>query len=113
MSLRVKSIRLIPILLIMLLAVSNLFLGYITYPGITYTIYLIFALIYLALGVLFISKFRFAEMIGLIITVIIFFIYPMLSDLKNLHPWSAGVLSAINGIIFISCFILLILKIKE
>ena len=34
-------------------------------------------------------------------------------DFKNLHPSSSGLMSIINAIILIACFILLLLKIKD
>jgi hypothetical protein len=34
-------------------------------------------------------------------------------DFKNLHPWSSGIMSTFNGIVTISCFIMLLLKIKD
>jgi hypothetical protein len=112
MGYKIRSIRFIPIVLLLILFVSNLYLGFITYPHVSYVSYLIFSAVYLALGFLLISKIRFAELIGLIITLAIFFIYPMMLDFKNLHPWSSGVLSTFNAIVIISCFILLLLKVK-
>jgi hypothetical protein len=103
----------VPIFLLLVLFISNLYLGFITYPHDSYVNYLIFCAVYLALGLLLISKIRFAELIGLIITLAIFFIYPVILDFKNLHPWSSGVLSTFNAIVIISCFILLMLKVKD
>jgi hypothetical protein len=107
------SIRIIPIILLGLLFASNLYLGFITYPNSSFLKYLIFGIVYFVLGILFISKIRFAELIGLIVTIAIFFIYPTILDFKNLHASSAGVLSIFNAIVMISCFILLLLKVKN
>jgi hypothetical protein len=107
------SILTVTIGLILLLFVSNLYLGFITYPNRSFFNYLIFSIVYFVLGLLFISKIRFAELIGLIFTIAIFFIYPAIVDLNNLHPSSAGVLSIFNAIVMISCFILLLLKVKN
>lgn len=107
------SIRIIPIILLFLLFVSNLYLGVITYPCSSFVNYLIFSIVYVVLGLLFISKIRFAELIGLIVTIAIFIIYPAILDFKNLHPSSSGILSIFNAIVMISCFILLLLKIKN
>jgi hypothetical protein len=106
------SIRIIPIILLFLLFVSNLYLGNIAYPSRSFINYIIFSVVYFALGLLFVSKIRFAELIVLIATIAIFFIYPAILDFKYLHPTSAGVLSILNAIVMISCFILLLLKVK-
>ena len=108
-----NPVRYISAGLLLLLFVSNLYLGIITYPHVRYVNYLIFCVIYFALGLLLIGKVRFAELIGFLITLAIFFIYPMIIDFKNLHPWSSGVMSTINAIVFIACFILLLLKIRD
>ena len=112
MGYKIKSIRFVPIVLLLILFISNLYLGVITYPYASYVDYLIFSAVYLILGFLLISKIKFAELIGLVITLAIFFIYPVMLDFKNLHPWSSGVLSTFNAIVIISCFILLMLKVK-
>jgi len=111
MSYKIRSIYLIPIVLLLLLFVSDLYLGFITYPHASFVSYLTFSAVYLALILLLISKIRFADLIGLIITIAIFFIYPVILDFKNLHPSSLGVLSIFNAIVMISCFILLLLKV--
>ncbi len=107
------SVRIIPIGLSILLFASNLYLSFITYPNSSFLKYLTFGFVYFILGLLFISKIRFAELIGLIVTVTIFFIYPAILDFRNLHPSSAGVLSIFNAIVMITCFILLLLKVKN
>jgi hypothetical protein len=107
------SIRIIPIVLLLLLFVANLYLGLITKPDPGFFKYLIFSVVYLILSLLLIKKIRFAELIGLLFTLAIFFIYPVVLDFKHLHPWSSGVLSTFNGIVIIACFILLLLKIKD
>jgi hypothetical protein len=113
MDYKIKSIRFIPIVLLLPLFVINLYLGFITYPHKSFVNYLIFSIVYLVLGLLLMSRIRFAELIGLIITIAIFFIYPVILDFKNLHPSSSGILSIFNALVMISCFILLLLKIKD
>jgi hypothetical protein len=108
-----KSIRIIPVALLLVLFILNLYLGYITYPHQSYVKYIIFSVVYLATGFMMITKIRFAEFAGFLIPLAIFFIYPMILDFKNLHPWSSGVLSVLNAIVMISCFILVMLKIKS
>jgi hypothetical protein len=108
-----RTIRVIPIGLLLLLFVSNLYLGIITSPGHGFAGYLIFSAVYLAIGLLMMSKLRFAEWIGFLIPVAIFSIYPMILDFKNLHPWSSGALSMFNAMVIICCFILLLLKLKN
>jgi hypothetical protein len=99
--------------LLLLLFVSNLFLGIITFPHVSYAYYLIFSIVYFALGLLMMSRMKFAELVGFLATLAIFFIYPLILDFKNLHPWSSGAMSAINAIVFVACFILLLLKIRD
>lgn len=106
------SIRIIPIILLFLLFVSNLYLGVITYPFKSFINYLIFSIVYFTMGLLLISKIKFAELIILMVTIAIFFIFPAILDFKNLHPSSSGILSTFNAIVMISCFILLLLKVK-
>ena len=113
MSFKIRSIRIIPIILLFLLFVTNLYLGFITFPDASFVNYVIFSMIYLALGLLLTSKIKFSELIVFIATLAILFIYPMIIDFKNLHPSSSGFMSAINAIILIACFILLMLKIKD
>lgn len=108
-----RSIRIIPIGLLFLLFISNLYLGFIAIPNHGFVNYLIFSVVYLAVGFILITKIRFAELIGFLIPLAIFFIYPMMLDFKNLHPWSSGILSMFNAIVIISCFILLLLKLKN
>jgi hypothetical protein len=110
---KINTIRIIPVVLLLLLFVSNLYLGLTTNPNPGFIKYLMFSVIYLILALLLISKIKFAELIGLLITLLIFFIYPVLIDFKNLHSWSSGIMSTFNGIVIISCFIMLILKIKD
>jgi hypothetical protein len=113
MGYKITSIRIIPAALLLLLFVSNLYLGLITNPDPGFIKYLMFSVIYLILGLLLISKIKFADLIGLLTTLLVFFIYPVISDFKNLHPWSSGILGTFNGIVMISCFISLLLKIKD
>ncbi len=108
-----RSIRFIPIVLLLLLFVSNLYLGLITIPHPAFIKYLIFSAIYLMLGVLLATKIRFAELIGFLIPLGILLVYPMVLDFRNLHPWSSALLSAFNAISIICCFILVLLKIKS
>ena len=110
---KINTIRIIPVVLLLLLFVSNLYLGLTTNPNPSFIKYLMFSVIYLILSLLLVSKMKFAELIGLLATLLIFFIYPVILDFKNLHPWSAGIMSTFNGIVTISCFIMLLLKIKE
>ena len=108
-----RTIRIIPILLLFLLFGLNLYLGIITKPHPSFIKYLIFSAIYLMLGVLLISKIRFADLLGVLFPLAIFFIYPLIIDFKNLNPWSSGILASINAIVMISCFILVMNKIKS
>jgi hypothetical protein len=104
------SIRSIPAGLLILLCVLNLYLGIITRPDPGFVMYLVFGAVYLTLGVMVISKIRFALLLGFIITLALLFIYPLLVDFKNLNPWSSGIMGAIDAIIVICCLILLLLK---
>jgi hypothetical protein len=113
MSIKIGAIRLIPILLVLFLFISNLYLGIIAYPYSYFIKYLIFGAVYLVLAFILISKIKFAELIGMIITIAILFVYPAVMEFKNLHPWSSGLLSALNAIVIISCFLLMMLKIKD
>lgn len=108
-----RSIRFIPILLLFLLFGLNLYLGITTRSHPSFIKYLVFSAIYLMLGVLLISNIRFADLLGVLILLAIFFIYPLILDFKDLHPWSAGILAAINVIVLISCFISVLIKIKS
>lgn len=110
---KINTIRIIPVFLLLLLFVSNLYLGITASPNTNLVKYLIFSVIYLILGLLLISKIKFADLIGLLITLLIFFIYPVIMDFKNLHSWTSGIMSTFNGIVTISCFIMLLLKIKD
>jgi hypothetical protein len=105
-----SAIRSIPTGLLLLTGALNLFLGIITRPDPSFGVYLIFSIVYFALGVLLISKIRFAELIGLIFTLAILFIYPLIVEFKNLDPWSSGIMGAIDAIVIICCLILLLLK---
>jgi phosphatidylserine synthase len=113
MGYKITSIRIIPIVLLLLLFVANLYLGLITNPDPSFIKYLMFSVIYLILGLLMISKIKFAELIGLLTALLIFFVYPAILDFKDLHPWSSGVMSTFNGLVIISCFILVLLRIRD
>jgi len=108
-----RSIRFIPVILLVLLFGLNLYLGVIAKLHPVFVKYLVFSVIYLILGVLLISKIRYADVLGFLIPLAIFFIYPLILDFKDLHPWSSGILAALNTIVMISCFISLLLKIKN
>jgi hypothetical protein len=105
-----KAIRYIPAYLLLFLFVSNLYLGIITRPDRGSVVYLIIGVIYLSLGALMLSKFRFSELLGFIIPLAILFLYPVLVDFKSLHALSSGFLGAIDAIIVICCLILLLNK---
>ena len=75
--------------------------------------FMVFGIVYFTLGVLLISKMRFAELLGFIVPLAILFIYPLVVDFKNLRPWSSGFLGAIDAIVVISCLILFMMKIKN
>jgi hypothetical protein len=107
-----KSIRIIPIILLFLLFGSNLYLGIITRPDPSFIKYLAFSAVYLIVGISLVSKIRFGDLLGVLIPLVIFLIYPLILDFKNLHPWSSGILAAMNAIVMISCFILVLLKLK-
>jgi hypothetical protein len=113
MKSKVRSIRIIPIVLLFILFVLNLYLGFITYPDVGFINYLIFSIIYLVLGLLLTSNIKFSDLIVFIATLAILFIYPVIIDFKHLHPSSSGIMSTINAIILIACFILVLLKIKD
>jgi hypothetical protein len=108
-----RSIRLIPILLVFLISGLNLYLGIIARSQSDLIKYSVFSGIYLMLAVVLISKFRFSDMVGILIPLAIFFVYPAIMDFKDLHPWSSGFLAAINAIVMISCFFSVLIKIKS
>jgi hypothetical protein len=108
-----RAIYFLPSGLLLFLCILNIYLGIITNPDKGFIVYLAFGVIYLALGVLLISRFRFAEFLGLLITLAILFIYPLLVGFENMNPWSSGIMGGINAIIFICCLILLLLKMKN
>jgi len=92
------------------LSVLNLYLGIISRPDPGFVMYLVFGGIYFTLVMLMISKLRLASWLGFIIPLAILFIYPSLVDFKNLNPWSSGIMGAIDAIIVICCFILILIK---
>jgi hypothetical protein len=105
-----KAIRLLSASLLLPLCVVNLYLGIITKPYGSFVMYITFGIVYLTLGMLLISKIRFAVWLGFIIPLAVLFIYPFMVDFKNLDPWSYGIMGAIDAIVVICCFILLLLK---
>lgn len=110
---KMKAIHYLPTSLLLLLSILNLYLGIITKPDISFVIYIVFGLVYFTLGVLLISKMRCAELLGFIIPLAIVFIYPLIVEFKNLHPWSSGFLGAINAVVVLCCLYLLLVKIKN
>jgi len=108
-----KAIHYLPTSFLLLLCVLNLYLGIITRPDPSFVTYIVFGLVYFTLGVLLISKMRCAEFLGFIIPLAIVFIYPLIVDFKNLHPWSSGMLGAINALVVLCCLYLLLVKIKN
>jgi len=109
----VKAIHYLPISLLLLLSVINLYLGIITKPDSSFVIYIVFGVVYFTLGVLLINKMKCADLLGFIIPLAIVFIYPLIVDFKNLHPWSSGFLGAINAVVVLCCLYLLLVKIKN
>jgi hypothetical protein len=108
-----KAIYFVPTGLLLLLCVLNFYLGIITKPDKGFVIYLVFGVVYFAMGVLLASRFRFAELLGLLLTFAILLSYPLLVGFENMNPWSSGIMGGINAIIFICCLILILLKIKN
>lgn len=108
-----RPIRLIPTLLAFLLFGLNLYLAIINRSQSEFVKYLVFSGIYLLLAMVLISKFRFSDLLGILIPLAIFFVYPAIIDFKDLHPWSSGILAAINAIVMISCFFSVLIKIKS
>ena len=108
-----KAIYYLPTSLLLLLSVLNLYLGIITEPDSSFVIYIVFGVVYFILGVLLINKMRCADLLGFIIPLAIVFIYPLIVDFKNLHPWSSGFLGAINAAVVLCCLYLLLVKIKN
>lgn len=108
-----KAIHYLPASLLLLLSVLNLYLGIITRPDSGYVIYIVFGVVYFTLGVLLINKMRGADFLGFIIPLSIVFLYPLIVDFKNLHPWSSGFLGAINAVVVLCCLYLLLVKIKN
>jgi len=108
-----KAIYFLPTGLLLLLCVLNFYLGFITRPDSGFVIYLVFGVVYFALGVLLISRFRFAELLGLLMTLALLFIYPLLIGFENMNPWTSGIMGGIDAIVVICCLVLLLLKIKN
>jgi hypothetical protein len=108
-----RAIYFLPSGLLLLLCVLNFYLGFITEPAAGFVVYFAFGLVYLAIGVLMISRFRFAEFLGLIFSLAILFSYPLLVGFEKMNPWSSGIMGGVNAIIFISCLMLLLLKVKN
>ena len=96
--------------LLLLLCVLNLYLGIITKPNPGFVMYIVFGVVYFTLIVLLISKIRLALWLGMIIPLALLFIYPVMVDFKNLNPLSYGIMGAIDAIVLICCFILVLLK---
>jgi len=113
MSTAIRSIRISPVILIFLLFAANLYLAIISWPDSNCLKYALFSIIYLSLDALFLFNVKFSELIVFIIISLILFLYPVIIDFKDLHPWSAGALSAINVTLLVICFVLLLLKIKD
>jgi len=104
------TIRYLSAGLLLLLCVLNLYLGIITKPNPGFVMYIVFGVVYFTLIVLLISKIRLALWLGMIIPLALLFIYPLMVDFKNLNPLSYGIMGAIDAIVLICCFILVLLK---
>jgi hypothetical protein len=109
---RLKTIRFLAAALLFLTAVLHLYIAIITKPDPGFIMYIVFSLIYLALGILLVSKIKLAVWFGLLIPLAVLIIYPFVVSFKNLNPWSSGILAAIDATIAICCFVLLLLRIK-
>jgi hypothetical protein len=96
--------------LLLLLSILNIYLAIITKPDPSYSMYLVFGIVYFVLALLLYSNIRFSEFLGFIIPLAILFIYPALIGFKNLNPWSSGIMGAIDAIVVICCLIMLLLK---
>ena len=104
------AIRYLSAGLLLLLCVINLYLGIITKPNPGFVMYIVFGVVYFTLIVLLISKIRLALWLGMIIPLALLFIYPVMVDFKNLNPLPYGIMGAIDAIVLICCFILVLLK---
>lgn len=108
-----KAIPYFPTTLLLFLCLLNLYLGIIDTPDQGFDMYLLFGVVYLSLGLLFIRKIRFAELLGFIASFVLLFIYPMIVDFHNLQPWTSGIMGALNATVIVSCLFLLLIKVKS
>jgi hypothetical protein len=104
------SIRNLSAGFLFILFALNLYIGIISGPGHSFVMNIVFGVVYFTLGSLLISRFRFAELLGFIVTSAILFIYPMLVDFTGLSVWWSGILAGIDAIVLISCLLMLLLK---
>jgi hypothetical protein len=88
----------IPIVLLLLLFGLNLYLGILTKSHLSFVKHMAFAAVYLILGILLISRFRFAEWIGVLTILVIMLIYPVIIDVESLNPWWYRILAVVNAI---------------
>ena|SRR4030042_1965844 len=72
---------------------------------------LVFGVVYFALGILLIMKFKFATYLGIIIPIIPLILSFFLADFKSLDTWSI-VLLGIDVVVIICCLLLLLIKDK-
>jgi hypothetical protein len=111
LSNKMKTIPYLPIGLLLLLCFLNLYQGIITRPDPNFVMYIVFAIVYLTVGVLVISKIRFASWLGFIIPLAVLFIYPIMVDFKHLNPWSSGIMGAMDATIVLYFLYQLLMKI--
>lgn len=108
-----KTIRNISIALLFILSGWNFYLGISTNPLKGYMMYFVFGTGFLTLGAVLVSKIKAAPPVGLLLSIAIFFLYPILADLSNFTPWTAGIMAAADAIILICCLILILVRLKN
>jgi hypothetical protein len=109
----VKTVRNISIGLLFILSAWNFYLGISTNPLKGYMMYFVFGAAFLTLGAVLVSKIKAAPPVGLIISVAILFLYPMMADLQNFTPWTSGIMAAVDAIVIICCLVMVLVKIKN
>ncbi len=107
-----KTIRYLSAGLVLLFCIWNLYLGIKSFTDPGFIIHTVIAILYFILGVLVLSKIRMASWIAFLAPLAVLFIYPVITDFKDLNPWSSGLMGAIDAIIVICGLLLLLIRVK-
>jgi hypothetical protein len=108
-----KTIRHISVVLLFILSVWNFYLGILNHPEKGYLMFFVFGAGFLSLATVLATRIREATVVAFVLSFSVLILYPLLGDFSNFTPWSSGIMAALDAVVVICCFFLILSKVKN